>query len=217
VYFSQIRYERNKQFYVYSAIYHTNESLEFTPKTQWDVAPEVVIDIAESLDFDDIYTQYINKYWKDNFFNYSKHLRMSYLQSVIYQHKKSSLSEKGAFLALQAAIGATDVSVYFMGLQKSPTVLAYTGAFFIIDNYLLYTVVNYAYNIMCVRNNTDGHTLLYVIGNSSPMHVFFNLIELNSWFVNQIKDEIKRRILLSHFMLNGIEATLTHLSLEDTK
>jgi hypothetical protein len=73
VYFSQQRYERNKQFYVYSAIYHTNKSLEFTPQTQWDVAPEVVIDIAQSLDFDDIYTQYINKYWKDNFFNYSKH------------------------------------------------------------------------------------------------------------------------------------------------
>jgi hypothetical protein len=67
MYFSQQRYERNKQFYVYSAIYHPNKSLEFTPQTQWDVALEVVIDIAQSLDFDDIYTQYINKYWKDNF------------------------------------------------------------------------------------------------------------------------------------------------------
>jgi hypothetical protein len=119
-------------------------------------------------------------------------------------------------LALQAAIGAKDVSVYFVGLQKSPTVLAYTGAFLFMNNPLLYTVVNYAYNIMCVRNNTDGHTLLYVLGNSSPIHEFSSIIELNSWFVNQTKDDDKRRILLSHFMLNNLEATLTHLSLEDT-
>jgi hypothetical protein len=119
-------------------------------------------------------------------------------------------------LALKAAIGAKDVSVYFVGLQKSHTVLAYTGAYLFMDNLLLYTVVNYAYNIICVRNNTDGHTLLYVLGNSSPIHEFFSIIELNSWFVNQTKGINKRRILLSHFMLYNLEATLTHLSLEDT-
>jgi hypothetical protein len=103
-----------------------------------------------------------------------------------------------------------------MGLQKSRTVLAYTGVFLFRNNHLLYTVVNYASNIMCVGNNTDGHRLLYGLGNSSPIHEFSSIIELNSWFVNQTKDDNKRRILLSHFMLNNLEATLTHLSLEDT-
>ncbi|KAJ3615992.1 hypothetical protein Zmor_012137 [Zophobas morio] len=215
-YFSEQHYERKKRFYVYSAIYHTNKSLEFTPQTQWDVEPAAVTDVAKSLDFDDIYSQYVNKYWENNFFDYSKHLRLSYLQSIIYQHNESSLSTKGAFLALQAAVGASDVSVYFVGLQKKLSKLAKIGSSISMHFYLLRPLVKYAYNIMCIMNNTDGHTLLYIIGNSSPIHEFSNITELNLWFVNQTKDENKRRILLSHFMLEDIEATWTHLSLDET-
>jgi hypothetical protein len=66
---------------------------------------------------------------------------MSYLQSVIYQLNESSLSEKGPFLALQAAIGAKDVSVYFVGLQKSPTIRPYTGAFLFMKKIILYFIL----------------------------------------------------------------------------
>jgi hypothetical protein len=74
----------------------------------------------------------------------------------------------------------------------------------------------YASNIMCIENNTDGHTLLYISGNSSPIHEFSNITELAAWIITQTKNETKRRVLQSHFMLSDAEATLLSYGLEYT-
>jgi hypothetical protein len=208
-----IYFQRDKKFLVHTSIYQTNKSLDFTAQTRLNFSTEDVIEIAKSLDFEGIYEKYINIYWEKNYHNYSKYLRLSFLQSIIYQFKEKSLSEKAAFLALHAVTGAKDVSVYFIGFRKFDRVAPY--AFLVNPSKPLGKFI-YASNIMCLENETDGHTLLYISGNSSPIHEFSNKTELAAWIITQTKNETKRRVLQSHFMLSDAEDTLLSYGLEYT-
>ncbi|KAJ3617946.1 hypothetical protein Zmor_008778, partial [Zophobas morio] len=92
----------NEKFYLYSAIYKSNLKYDFTPKTHWSISPEIIRNIAGSIDLETEYKNYLNNYWDDNYYNFSKHLRLVFIKSVLLQYEEHSLSEKGATLAINA-------------------------------------------------------------------------------------------------------------------
>ncbi|KAJ3623596.1 hypothetical protein Zmor_004427 [Zophobas morio] len=60
-------------------------------------------------------------------------------------------------------------------------------------------------DIFYIENETDGHTLLFINGNSSPIHEFTSTLHMFSWFIEQCKNETKRAALLAHFPLSAAE------------
>ena len=76
-----------------------------------------------------------------------------------------------------------------------------------------------------VRYDANGNklpplTLLYIPGNSSPIHTFNSQAEMKAWFAKQMADPVKREAMVAHFPLKdkpngyaqaGTEETLTGL------
>jgi hypothetical protein len=195
----------NKTFiFSYNAIYNSYPDGVYSPKTQWNISPAIISTLAKNLDFDDIYRRYINKYWGDNYLDFIKKLRLSFLQSVSYQLKEGSLSLKGATLAQGMTEKDRQVSWHFLGLARPRLV---KWKFWVGD--LFATSKKYSafsFDIFYIINQTDGHVLLYVPGNSSPIHEFSNITALHLWFANQTRNITKRDVLLTHFLMGDWES-----------
>jgi hypothetical protein len=94
------------------------------------------------------------------------------------------------------------------------------GPFPFINLFVLNWVSNiktdvYSFDIFYIVNKTDGHTLLYLNGNSSPIHEFTNTQLMFLWFIKQCRNETKRNNLLAHFSFTESEDVtklLEHLS-----
>jgi hypothetical protein len=56
-------------------------------------------------------------------------------------------------------------------------------------------------DLMCVTDRKTQLTLLYIPGNSSPIHRFDNPQQISNWLAKQASDPAKRESLLSHFSL----------------
>ncbi|KAJ3632060.1 hypothetical protein Zmor_024831 [Zophobas morio] len=214
----------NEKYYVYSAIYKSNLKYDFTPKTHWSISPEIIKNIAGSIDLETEYKNYLNNYWDNNYYNFSKHLRLVFIKSVLLQYEEHSLSEKGATLAINAVTEREEsVEIKFIGLYRplpSNVWVHSLGPFSFINLFVLNWVSNiktgvYSFDIFYIVNKTDGHTLLYLNGNSSPIHEFTNTQLMFLWFIKQCRNETKRNNLLAHFSFTESEDVtklLEHLS-----
>ncbi|AZE52406.1 hypothetical protein C4K03_0218 [Pseudomonas synxantha] len=56
-------------------------------------------------------------------------------------------------------------------------------------------------DLMCVTDRKTQLTLLYIPGNSSPIHRFDNPAHMKTWLAKQAADPVKRESLLTHFSL----------------
>lgn len=56
-------------------------------------------------------------------------------------------------------------------------------------------------DLMCVTDRRTQLTLLYIPGNSSPIHRFDNPQKMKTWLAEQATDPVKRASLLTHFSL----------------
>lgn len=56
-------------------------------------------------------------------------------------------------------------------------------------------------DLMCVTDRKTQLTLLYIPGNSSPIHRFDNPAQVKTWLAKQAADPVKRESLLTHFSL----------------
>ncbi|KAJ3626860.1 hypothetical protein Zmor_004238 [Zophobas morio] len=180
-------------------MFKTNNILNFTPETWWNVSLKRVKDISDSIDLMVIYQDYIRNYWDRNLMNYTDHMRLAAVKRVVQQVKEKSLSPRGAALALSAILGLNDTyEVFPVGLLKTkPRNLI---------SLLHPRKTVFAIDIFCIKNTTDGHTLLYFNGNSSPFHEFKGGEDMEAWFTNLTKNATKRTIFLSHFLISEIES-----------
>jgi hypothetical protein len=203
-------------YYAYSAIYKSNISNAFSPERQWPINPDVIRNIVKDIDLDTVYKNYINDYWENNYHNFSKHLRLVFIKSVLLQHEELTLSEKGVALAMDAVTEREEegVGINFIGFYvpvPSTVLLQSLGPFPFLNLLLLKWVSNYntrvyAMDIFYIKNNTDGHTLLYINGNASPIHEFYSTKQMLSWFKKQCRNKATRIALLAHFPFTESES-----------
>jgi hypothetical protein len=184
----------------YSSIYILGKNDVPQPKLQWCISPTVVKNLAKNLNFEDIYQKYLDEYWNENYMTYLKHLRLSFLHAVLSQVKEGSLSLEGAQIAQGIFERNQSISGHFLGFARPN----YAKWKFWLDD-LLATPQKYAvysYDMVCFTNSKHEHVLLYIQGNSSPIHEFTNLNNLYIWLVNQTKSKIKRQVIQSHFFMS---------------
>ncbi|KAJ3630060.1 hypothetical protein Zmor_027112 [Zophobas morio] len=197
-----IGYSEESYLYQYTALYDSLIDQAFVPIRQFAFSPDKIKELAKGIDFYKVYTEYLAQYWRDNYKSYQEHLATSYFKCIEFQTEEKSLTTKGALLSRSAAYGSENVSVHFLGLVIGEDRPSYS------HTYVSPTSVKsaiYSYNILVIKHNMDGRIILYIPGNSSPLHEFNNESAMNLWFMKVINNEDKKKALISHFSTRDIQ------------
>jgi hypothetical protein len=195
-------FDNSAEYLVYNGLYR-----QVSPAT-YDTAQHVRIPAEDfqqfiwHLDFRQPYGQMLKTYWKDGLDNYRDGAKVNFIAACNKQVANASLSEAGRVLAWQVA-----------GLQPRPHEV--TVACLNIYGYV-------ATNLLCLHNRTSGLTLLYIPGNSSPLHEFNNESAMKHWVAEQCRQADTRHALEAHFPpgdeadtlgFSGLNTALTGLGL----
>ncbi|MNQ64569.1 Dermonecrotic toxin [compost metagenome] len=156
----------------------------------------------------------LDRYWVNGLADYQACAKLNFIVAANKQISEGSLTEAGKKLAWQFADILPKPSWESLGkaTRETPVVQA-----------TLLNIYSYvATDIVCLQDNSSGLTLLYIPGNTSPLHEFADEHAMKRWLAEQCKDAAKRKALLQHFppadiadglSYSGLETALTGLGL----
>ncbi|MGT0193858.1 dermonecrotic toxin domain-containing protein [Burkholderia pyrrocinia] len=138
----------------------------------------------------------LQEFWKANECDYRNLSKLSLVKASELQLGENSLSKEGRDLVWRGAgleptqrwedltnKQIVDQDEPLGGVEVSPLkIYRYTST-----------------DIRVMTDGASGKTLLYIPGNSSPLHEFSNADEMRSWIVEQTKVPMKREALARHF------------------
>ncbi|HEF4759541.1 TPA: hypothetical protein SAN82_001962 [Pseudomonas putida] len=187
----------------YEGIYRATTPQIYGPRTQIGIRPADFKKWVWELDFKELYRSYLDKTWPtDETILGSKpyairtSTKAAFVMAAWLQRQENCLSAKGLNLAMLAAglpAEQTWESLTIAQLQ-APTRLP-EG----IEATRLRVYRYTATDIWCYRDRGTGRILLYVPGNSSPLHEFAGASQLRRWIVEQGRAFDTKQALASHF------------------
>jgi hypothetical protein len=138
----------------------------------------------------------LKKYWNTHRDTYTTLTKMAFATSAHQQYAEGSLSKEERDMALNVAnvapgksIGALKAGDFQRPYTQDPNLkikeLTFLG--------------KPASGIFYVTNETTKKTLLYMTGNSSPIHPFDSPEAMRKWLSNQMTDENKRKQFAQYF------------------
>ncbi|MGF6094101.1 dermonecrotic toxin domain-containing protein [Pseudomonas sp. 18175] len=181
-------------------VYQTHEKLHHSP--------QAFRDLMRQTELSEPYKAYLDKFWPANEENYTQSSKFAFAAAAQIQLKEGSLSNYETTLVMRAAgFGANSrlsdmaPSGLKAGYRKDPNIetglLSINGS---PSTSLVYVTDKQS------RLNAKGkkvhHTLLYIPGNSSPIHRFESVAQMKSWLADQAADPNKRAQLSTHFEEN---------------
>ncbi|NVZ72693.1 hypothetical protein HX791_26415 [Pseudomonas costantinii] len=187
---------------------------------QSSITPAEFKKLIWKADFQQPYKEFLDDFWTRHLEKYPTLTKASFIQSAMAQHQEGSLSSQGRELIMRAAglpkNQASWPDIRYEDLQKNPpkdptieTGLLKLGHYQSTD--LVY---------LTDTKSTPALTLLYISGNSSPLHSFSSQAEMKAWLAKQMADPAKRDAMALHFSLKdkpngfaraGIDETLAGL------
>ncbi|MBO9550214.1 DUF6543 domain-containing protein [Pseudomonas sp.] len=188
---------------VYQGVFRKTQPMRYTQQTQISTDTRAFQTFIWELDLHDEYIARLDDYWQHKFDDYATLSQVNFLAACNKQVEEGSLSEAGCDLAWRAIGIAHD--------DEASTKHADT-----VEARMLNIYGYVATDIPCLTDRNSGLTLLYVPGNSSPLHEFENASAMKAWLVQQCKDSEKRKSLLTHFRLQDFSTGLGYTGLEDT-
>lgn len=140
----------------------------------------------------------------DNFWNgyrdtYTTLTKMSFTSAAHKQFAEGSLTREGRDIALRATNISTDKPLDSLTAKDFQQAYAQDPK---LDIKELAFEGRVASGIMSVTDKTTQKTLLYIPGNSSPIHEFANLTMMRKWLTEQMTDKAKRDQFAEHFKLS---------------
>lgn len=187
----------------YEGIYRRTVPQTYGPQTQIKLQPAEFKRWVWTLFFDEKYQAYVDQTWpSDRVITGSlacplrTSTKAAFVMTAWLQRQEHCLTEKGLRLAMQAAglpPGQTWGGLTIARLQ-APTRLSSQ-----IEASRLKIYRYTATDIWCYRDRTTGRIVMYVPGNSSPLHEFNDRHHLHRWVVTQGKGAETRQALASHF------------------
>ncbi|WP_433735455.1 dermonecrotic toxin domain-containing protein [Pseudomonas putida] len=187
----------------YEGIYRSTQPQVYGPHTQIDLRPADYKKWVWTLFFKDKYQAYVDKAWpSDEAITDAKSypLRTStkaaFVMSAWLQRQENALSWQGLDLAMRAAGLPPDQAWETLTIQQlqAPTRVPSSVE---ASRLKLYRYT--ATDIWCYRDRTSGRVLLYIPGNSSPLHDFADATRLRQWIVMQGKTPETKQALAAHF------------------
>ena len=171
---------------------------------QYSAATQVAIPIEDfkalvwDTDRTKLYTNTLDGFWDKHSGSYSALSKISYLKAIHLQRLEGTLGSAEAALA-QRVLGPIaqkewselTVQDFSAPAAKDPN----------LDIGLLSINGLQSTDLVCVTDRKTQLTLLYIPGNSSPIHRFDNPQQMKTWLAEQATDPVKRESLLTHFSL----------------
>ncbi|WP_095129626.1 dermonecrotic toxin domain-containing protein [Pseudomonas sp. Irchel s3h14] len=187
----------------YEGIYRRRTPQAYGPETQLKLRPADFKKWVWKLDLKYLYENYLDKAWpSDEVLIASRpyalrtSVKAAFVMSVWLQHHENCLSTKGLELAMRAArlpVDQTWEALTIDQLQAPTHLPASVEA----GRLKLYRYT--ARDIWCYRDRSSDRVLLYIPGNSSPLHEFANRAALRQWLVEQGKAAVTKQALAAHF------------------
>ncbi|MFB3302790.1 dermonecrotic toxin domain-containing protein [Pseudomonas sp. AMR01] len=188
--------------------------------SQSSITPAEFKKLIWKADFQQPYKAFLDEFWTHHLDKYPVLAKASFIQSAMAQRQEGSLTPQGRELIMRAAgMSGNQASwpdIQYEDLQKNPPNdpnielgLIKLGSYQSTD--LVY---------ITDTKSTPALTLLYIPGNSSPIHSFSSQAEMKQWLATQMADPTKRAAMALHFALKdkpngfaraGIDETLAGL------
>lgn len=140
----------------------------------------------------------LNNFWNEYRDKYSTLSKMSFVTAAHKQFKENTLSPEGRDLAMRLA------GIRAQKPLDSLTAKDFQAAYTQDPNLELKELTfegRVASGIFYAIDKTTQKTLLYMTGNSSPIHEFDNPTLMRKWLTEQMTDETKRKQFVEYFKL----------------
>ena len=182
-------------------IYHDPASAAAQPysePTRVDIPVADFKTLVWDTDRTQLYKDTLTTFWEKQSDSYTTLSRMAFVKAIKFQSLEGSLDPEAVELA-QRAMGPfakkpwPELSV--QDFEKRT--LQDPG----LDIGLVSVNGMKSTDLLCVTDKKTQLTLLYVPGNSSPLHRFDNPQQMGEWLAKQAADPIKRAALMTHFSL----------------
>lgn len=180
--------------------YQATDKLPFTPQAYRELVWQTELAAP--------YKSYLDKFWPSHEKNYTELSKLSFASAAQMQHKEGTLSNYETTLVMRAAGFGSDKRLEDITV---PILQAPYSADPNVESGLLSINGSPSTDLIYVtdkqpRLNLKGervnHTLLYIPGNSSPIHRFDSVSQMKTWIADQASDPIKRQALCTHFKKN---------------
>ncbi|WP_124378174.1 dermonecrotic toxin domain-containing protein [Pseudomonas synxantha] len=144
------------------------------------------------------YDNYLNFYWSHNNTreSYTKLSKISYIKAAHKQHHEQSLDEDGRKIAMR--LGGIPEDQTYLDASASELNKPYVPDPNLETKFLTFRGFS-SIDIFYTRDIRTNKTLLYIPGNSSPIHSFDSPEAMNEWLAEQLKDDQKAEVFKKHF------------------
>lgn len=178
-------------YQIYNGLYRQSTPEHYGASNHVRIPAEDFQQFIWQLDFLTPYKATLKAFWETGLEHYRVALKAAFLKACNQQLLDGSLSEAGKQLAWQVAGVKPQPSWRSLGQRTRRYDVVQVSA---LDVYGYVST-----DILYLRNNASQLTLLYIPGNSSPVHEFASPEAMKRWLAEQCKDSGKRQALLEHF------------------
>ena len=187
----------------YEGIYHRTTPQTYGPLTQVALRPADFKKWVWELEFKEQYSAYVQRVWPTDQVIVAPQpcalrtaVKAAFVMTAHLQDQEHSLSKAGLQLARTAAglKGEQGWEQLTLEQLQVPSVM---GAAVEVGRLTIYRYTSN--DIWSFRDKGSERIILYISGNSSPIHEFSDAQALRQWIVEQGKDSIKKHALASHF------------------
>jgi hypothetical protein len=196
----------------YEALYRQSEPQVYDPSTQLDIPPSTLRNIINSSHFEQAYDTAITQFWNEHRENYTTLIRIAFTKAYLNQFKEFTLTEAERQLAARAAGLGTNKDYSNLTLEDFQ-------APYQLDENLSVRVLRIhqaeATDILAITDNQSQITLLYIPGNSSPLHGFNSPAAMRKALVKVAKNPTQRKALTNHFEPDSLDSGLLYSGVEE--
>lgn len=196
----------------YEALYQQSEPQVYGPATQLDISPTAFRTMIRSSNFEDVYDRAITQFWSEHRDNYNILMRIAFTKAYFEQFQEYTLTEAERQLAARAAGLGIDKDYNNLTLED-------LQAPYRMDKNLSVRVLRIhqaeATDILTITDNQSRITLLYIPGNSSPLHGFNSPTGMRKGLARVAKDPTQRKALTNHFEPDSVDSGLVYSGVEE--
>lgn len=171
----------------------------YSASTQLDIPVADFKGLVWDTDRTQLYKNTLTAFWEKQTDSYTALSKMSFVKAIKLQSLDGTLGPEETALALrvmgpfaQKPWPELSVQDFMRRTLQDPN----------LDIGVLSVNGMKSTDLLCVTDKKTQLTLLYIPGNSSPLHRFDNPEQMGVWLAKQAADPVKRAALMTHFSLD---------------
>lgn len=187
----------------YEGIYRHTVPQVYGPQTQISIRPAAFKKWVWIQEPQELYQTYVDNAWPSDEVilgvkpcALKTSTKAAFVMTAWLQRRENSLTQKGLELAMQAAGLPAQQTWETLTLEQLQGVTRLPSS---VDVGRLRIYRYTATDIWCYRDRVNGRVLMYIPGNSSPLHEFTDTSRLRGWLVDQSRGAEAKQALAMHF------------------